>query len=52
MYSFVKNEYVCFIDDDNFVNTDWTKLTEIINEYNPDVIGCSTKGISDVEFPD
>lgn len=50
---FVKNEYVCFIDDDNFVNIDWIKkLTEIINEYNPDVIGCSTKGISDVEFPD
>ena len=46
-------EYICFIDDDNFVHPNWTKvLTETINSHNPDVIGCSTIGISSVELPD
>lgn len=52
----VKNankEFICFIDDDNFLFKNWIKvLTETINVYNPDVIGCTTIGISDSPLPD
>lgn len=47
-----KKEFICFIDDDNFVSQNWIEvLTQIITKYNPDVIGCRTVGISDVKFP-
>jgi len=46
-------EFVCFIDDDNFISEDWIKtLAKIISEHNPDIIGCRTIGISDAPFPD
>jgi len=49
----VKNEYTCFIDDDNFVTIDWVAtLIQIINNKEPDVIGCSTKAITDGKFPE
>ncbi len=45
-------EYVSFIDDDNFISKKWIKtLTDIIETYNPDVIGCQVVGIADVPFP-
>lgn len=45
-------EFVCFVDDDNFLSQNWLEvLTDIISKYNPDVIGCRTLGISDVIFP-
>jgi glycosyltransferase involved in cell wall biosynthesis len=46
-------EFICFIDDDNFLFENWIKvLTKTINDHNPDVIGCRTIGISDTELPD
>lgn len=45
-------EFICFIDDDNFVHENWVKvLTETIKKYNPDVIGCRTIGIANEKFP-
>jgi glycosyltransferase involved in cell wall biosynthesis len=45
-------EFICFIDDDNFISETWVEtLKNIIVEYNPDVIGCRTIGISDIPFP-
>lgn len=49
---FAKKEFICFIDDDNFLFENWIMvLTKTINDYNPDVIGCRTIGISDKELP-
>lgn len=48
----VNSEFVCFVDDDNFLPEDWIcVLKKIIKKYNPDVIGCSTVGITNGEFP-
>lgn len=45
-------EYVCFIDDDNFVHENWNfELDRIISTYSPSIIGCRTIGISDSGFP-
>jgi glycosyltransferase involved in cell wall biosynthesis len=45
-------EFVCFIDDDNFISETFIKtLIKIISEHNPDVIGCRTNGIADIPFP-
>jgi glucosyl-dolichyl phosphate glucuronosyltransferase len=45
-------EFVCFIDDDNFLSEKWFEtLVRIIQKYNPDVIGCRTIGIADIPFP-
>ena len=49
---FASKEFVCFIDDDNFISINWIEtLCEIIVKKNPDVIGCRTIGISDIPFP-
>ena len=49
---FASKEFVCFIDDDNFIPKNWIEtLCEIIIKKNPDVIGCRTIGISDIPFP-
>jgi len=49
---FASKEFVCFIDDDNFISENWIEtLCEIIIKQNPDVIGCRTIGISDLSFP-
>ncbi len=46
-------EFISFIDDDNFITKTWIKtLSNIIENYNPDVIGCRTIGIADVPFPE
>jgi glycosyltransferase involved in cell wall biosynthesis len=48
----VNKEYITFIDDDNFLSQNWIEVVEkIVNENNPDVIGCRTIGITDGEFP-
>lgn len=45
-------EFICFIDDDNFISENWIEsLKIIIRKHNPDVIGCRTVGIADVPFP-
>lgn len=45
-------EFVCFIDDDNFILKNWIEvLASIVYEKNPDVIGCRTIGISETPFP-
>lgn len=49
---FVTSDFVCFIDDDNFIHKNWNEVLEkVIIKYNPDVIGCSTVGISKTKFP-
>ena len=49
---FASKEFVCFIDDDNFISENWIEtLCEIIIKKNPDVIGCRTIGIADIPFP-
>ena len=46
------NEWIAFIDDDNFISPNWLdELFKIIDDYIPDVIGGSTIAISDVDFP-
>jgi glycosyltransferase involved in cell wall biosynthesis len=45
-------EFVCFVDDDNFLSEKWLEtLVRIIQKYNPDVVGCRTIGIADIPFP-
>jgi len=48
----IKN-WVCFIDDDNFLTSKWIeKLLHIIDIFSPDVVGGRTVGITDGIFPD
>ena len=45
-------DFISLIDDDNFIDKTWiAKLKGVIENYNPDVIGCRTICIADVPFP-